>query len=253
MHTWSRDWASCVPISGLLDGDGGQRDTWIYYTNVNDYGLLSIQSATFDVCVRARIMVSKRDTTAGGQRSRAVSPRWIEYKYIQIIACVEFGLLEIDLVPTTMSGTWRHRAYLTVLVSIWYLFSYLFNSSLKEWFRVTEDHACTLFPLLLAIFLSNAVAAGAWVLHGAGCLTSPRAAMSGLGWVAQMLTDGLRVESTLLCGSGAVGIAASCIVLQHGSIQLVQVSGMIPNHQSNASDLYVEQMYSTHYSDVWGS
>ena len=88
---------------------------------------------------------------------------------------------------------------------------------------MTEDHACTLFPLLLAIFLSNSLAAGIWVLHGAGCLNSPRAAVSGLVWVAQVLTGSLRLDSVLLCASGAVGIAASCIVLQHGSIQLVQV------------------------------
>jgi hypothetical protein len=70
---------------------------------------------------------------------------------------------------------------------------------------------------------SNSVAAGAWALHGAGCLTSPRVAVSGLSWVARVLTISLRVETVLLCGSGAVGIAASCVVLQHGSIQLVQV------------------------------
>jgi hypothetical protein len=47
----------------------------------------------------------------------------------------------------------QHAGYLLFLICVWYLFSYLFNSSLKEWFRVTEDHACTLFPLLLAVFL----------------------------------------------------------------------------------------------------
>ena len=88
---------------------------------------------------------------------------------------------------------------------------------------MTEDHACTLFPLLLAIFLSNAVAAGIWALHGAGCLTSPRAAVSDFIWVTQVLTGCLKVDSALVCASGAVGITASCIVLQYGSIQLVQV------------------------------
>ena len=122
------------------------------------------------------------------------------------------------------SSAWRQQAYLASLVCTWYLFSYLFNSSLKEWFRVTEDHACTLFPMLLTVFLSNAIAAGLWALQGAGCLASPRVAAAGLGRMGQLLAvDGLRLDSTLLCASGAVGIAASCIVLQHGSIQLVQV------------------------------
>jgi hypothetical protein len=119
---------------------------------------------------------------------------------------------------------WTHRIFLVLLLIVWYLFSYLFNSSLKDWFRITEDHACTLFPLLLTVFLSNAVIASIWSLHSAGCLLSPGKTVAGLSGVASVLVDRLRLDFVLLCGSGAVGIAASCIVLQQGSIQLVQVS-----------------------------
>lgn len=120
---------------------------------------------------------------------------------------------------------WRQLGYMALLISLWYLFSYLFNASLKAWFRTArqpEDN--TMFPVLLTVFFSNTVAASLWVLQLTGCLSRPWRALHGMGWFSQVVASGgLRLDLGLMCSAGAVGIAAACIVLQHGSIQLVQV------------------------------
>lgn len=118
----------------------------------------------------------------------------------------------------------RLRAYLAVLLATWYAFSYVFNAATKGWFRATEaSGGGTIFPLMAVVFASNAVAASCWVMHLTGGFVRPAAALRGLGWVGHIIHSSACVDFCLLCVSGAVGITAAIVVLQHGSIQLVQV------------------------------
>ncbi len=115
-------------------------------------------------------------------------------------------------------GTAWQATVLTLLVAQWYIFSYLFNASLKGWFG-THSGADTLFPLLFVIFLANAAATGLWTLHSygwVGCDVLGGCSLTNLVFDNQ-------TDFMLLCASGIVGVAATCVVLQFGSIQLVQV------------------------------
>jgi drug/metabolite transporter (DMT)-like permease len=128
--------------------------------------------------------------------------------------------------------------YLAALILMWYLFSYLFNANLKRWFRdQAARHAAAtglstpspnpplglqdaLFPLLFSIFLSNTAATALWVLQ-----TGSRHGCELLG--TQCLTHLVLThpwEFGLLCLSGVTGVTATVLVLQYGSIQLVQIA-----------------------------
>lgn len=140
------------------------------------------------------------------------------------------------LPPTFVQPSpWRRGMYLAALIIMWYLFSYLFNANLKHWFRnQAARHAGmgtpsdapslglqdALFPLLFSIFLSNTAATAIWVTQtgsGRGC--------DFLG--GHCLTHLVLAhpwEFGLLCLSGVTGVTATVLVLQYGSIQLVQIA-----------------------------
>eukprot|EP00798_Chlamydomonas_sp_ICE-L_P010629 gene10629-12310_t len=107
---------------------------------------------------------------------------------------------------------------LLVLVAIWYLFSYLFNSQLKIWFA-QHGESDTLFPLLLTIFLANTLATSAWTMYSC----SRERAILGTHFLSQLVVN-QPTDFLLLCACGVIGVTATCVVLQHGSIQLVQVA-----------------------------
>ena len=107
---------------------------------------------------------------------------------------------------------------LTLLVAQWYIFSYLFNASLKVWFG-EHNGSDTLFPLLFTIFLANTAATGLWTLHSYGWVGCD---VLGGSCLTQLVFEH-QTDFVLLCASGIMGVAATCVVLQFGSIQLVQV------------------------------
>jgi hypothetical protein len=113
---------------------------------------------------------------------------------------------------------------LGALTVVWFIFSWVFNYKLKDWFSVHWSNP-SLLPLLFYIFLGNSLATGLWAMHVIGW----RGSSSGNGRRAVELADvrrllhGNRIDLALMCASGIVGVAASVVVMQFGSIQLVQV------------------------------
>ncbi|KAL6750052.1 hypothetical protein V8C86DRAFT_2822886 [Haematococcus lacustris] len=133
---------------------------------------------------------------------------------------------------------WRNNSY-TVLISLivmWYLFSYLFNARLKTWFRVhTTATSLTMsadpgeeavlptnavFPLLFSIFMSNTAATVLWLVY----TDSWRSLCALASLCLLQLTRSHLLDFLLLCSSGIVGVVATVLVLQYGSIQLVQIA-----------------------------
>lgn len=118
---------------------------------------------------------------------------------------------------------WRKVVLLLVLIAHWYFFSYLFNANMKSWFKLHHARGTKqdiMFPLLFSIFLSNTAATALWVAHGSGWR-----GCDGLdGSCLLHLVFANKLDFSLLCASGVVGVAATVLVLDHGSIQLVQIA-----------------------------
>lgn len=123
-------------------------------------------------------------------------------------------------VSTALNHPSRKIAFLATLIALWYLFSYLFNSNLKSFFKLHEATSNTLYPLLFSIFLGNTAATGLWVVQSGGW----RGCDVLGGSCLYQLIFSHKLDFTLLCSSGVVGVAATCLVLQYGSIQLVQIA-----------------------------
>ncbi|KAG1654783.1 hypothetical protein FOA52_008969 [Chlamydomonas sp. UWO 241] len=116
-------------------------------------------------------------------------------------------------------------SYLLLLVVLWYCFSYVFNVATKGYWMATEElGGGTVFPLMASVFVTNAVAGSLWVMHLTSSLGRPAHAAMGFSRIAHVVRSSMWQDFCLLCISGAVGITASIVVLQHGSIQLVQVT-----------------------------
>lgn len=116
---------------------------------------------------------------------------------------------------------WRSVLLLAFLIFHWYLFSYFFNANLKTWFKLhKQGNEDVIFPLLFSIFLSNTAASALWVAYASG----RRGCDALSGTCLSQLVFGFKLDFTLLCASGVVGIAATVLVLEHGSIQLVQIA-----------------------------
>lgn len=122
----------------------------------------------------------------------------------------------------SQAWTWRRIGLLAALIINWYLFSYLFNANLKQWFNLhaSTDGQDTLFPLLFSIFVSNTAASALWVAHAGGWKGCD---VLG-GTCLSQLVFAHKLDFALLCASGVVGMATTVLVLEYGSIQLVQIA-----------------------------
>ena len=82
-----------------------------------------------------------------------------------------------------------------------------------------QDHLLASHRYHFTVFFSNAAAASLWVIQARRCNGCDAFSMC----VRQMVLPN-RLDCLFLCASGLVGVAAGCLVLRQGSVELVQVA-----------------------------